>query len=103
MDILQDTVAFVRYIDTQIFLVFLFPENIQLGEIGLSGEDLLFQFITDQDVDRISQFISVRPDQRTLRNVDRFDKLFQCHIAEIFREDLLQFRIESLPEGFPSA
>lgn len=83
MDVLQHADRIVVRADAKILLIFLIPYVRQVRRFDIAGKQLLFDFVADDNVKRIRQFIGFNPDQRRLRLIDRPVKRIQRNAGKL--------------------
>jgi hypothetical protein len=79
-------------IDAEVIVVLLFPNRGDVLAFDLAVDEVLFDLVTDDDVERIGELIGLAADQPRLDFVDEMIEVFVVHVVKA--------RIERFGAGF---
>jgi hypothetical protein len=72
--VLHAAILVVRDFDAKVILVFLFPKGGDVFAFDLAVDEVLFDLVTDDDVEAIREFIGLAADEPRLDFVERDDR-----------------------------
>ncbi len=97
MDVLQHTLEDVRGLDSQVLAKLRVERVRQVGRSQRAREHLPFQLEAQDDVERVGDLVGVHADRARRDAVERAVELVERNGPELFRERLLESRVEEAP------
>ena len=99
MHVLENALGIPPRNDVQVAPHLLTPDVRQLLHARSAFHQVLLDLEPQHDVEVIRQLVSFDADQRWFHPVDRGIELLHRYVGQLLREELLQVRIETPPEG----
>ena len=99
MDILQDTLCVIRWLNTQVFTIFSVPQIWQGFNRDFAVDERLLQFKAENDVQVVGDFIGLGTNETRLDFIECTYKIDDIYVLELLREALLDnCKLPPLPE-----
>src|SRR5713101_3028145 len=98
VDVLQDSLTIVGYIEAEVRLERLVPRLGQIANLESAVEHVVLQLESQQDVKVVSDLVRLDPDERRVRLVDRAVERLGIDALERLGKRPLQAREEVIPE-----
>ena len=103
MCVLQNTLGIIGHIHSQVFLVQPVPLCRQIIHGKTLVKNLFLHLIANQDMERIGQFVCLRPDQAGASHIDCTVKVLSYYTLHLLWEQLFHLREDQLAKSLASA